>query len=172
MTDVPSTARLALPLLAMAQAQKEVTHNEALTLLDLLVQPVVEAGPLAAPPPSPGAGQGWIVGAGATGDWSGREGALALWTAGGWRFVAPSAGMRTLRLSDESWLRFDRDGCESGGRRHDRLRSARRDRRADSRSCRPWPSDLRLILSIIAREVRLLGNRLAICSLARNQRRR
>jgi len=107
MTDVPSTARLALPLLAMAQAQKEVTHNEALTLLDLLVQPVVEAGPLAAPPPSPGAGQGWIVGAGATGDWSGREGALALWTAGGWRFVAPSAGMRTLRLSDESWLRFD-----------------------------------------------------------------
>lgn len=110
MTDVPSTARLALPLLAMAQAQKEVTHNEALTLLDLLVQPVVEAGPLAAPPPSPGAGQGWIVGAGATGDWSGREGALALWTAGGWRFVTPSAGMRTLRLSDESWLRFDGGG--------------------------------------------------------------
>ena len=110
MTDVPSTARLALPLLAMAQAQKEVTHNEALTLLDLLVQPVVEAGPLAAPPPSPVAGQGWIVGAGATGDWSGREGALALWTAGGWRFVAPSAGMRTLRLSDESWLRFDGGG--------------------------------------------------------------
>ncbi len=110
MTDVPSTARLALPLLAMAQAQKEVTHNEALALLDLLVQPVVEAGPLAAPPPSPGAGQGWIVGAGATGDWSGREGALALWTAGGWRFVAPSAGMRTLRLSDESWLRFDGGG--------------------------------------------------------------
>lgn len=110
MTDVPSTARLALPLLAMAQAQKEVTHNEALALLDLLVQPVVEAGPLAAPPPSPGAGQGWIVGAGATGDWSGREGALALWTAGGWRFVTPSAGMRTLRLSDESWLRFDGGG--------------------------------------------------------------
>ncbi|WP_312846581.1 hypothetical protein [Sphingopyxis sp. PET50] len=49
MTDLPSTARLALPLLAMAQAQKEVTHNEALTLLDLLVQPVVEAGPQATP---------------------------------------------------------------------------------------------------------------------------
>ena len=36
--------------------------------------------------------------------------ALALWTAGGWRFVTPSAGMRTLRLSDESWLRFDGGG--------------------------------------------------------------
>lgn len=107
MTDLPNTARLALPLLAMAQAQKEVTHNEALALLDLLVQPVVEAGPQAAPPPAPGAGQGWIVAAGATGEWAGHDRALALWTAGGWRFVAPVAGMRTLRLGDGAWLRFD-----------------------------------------------------------------
>jgi hypothetical protein len=107
MTDLPSTARFALPLLAMAQAQKEVTHNEALTLLDALVQPAVEAGPLAAPPASPAAGQGWIVGSGASGAWDGEDGALAVWTAGGWRFVAPRAGMRTHRLSDGAWLRFD-----------------------------------------------------------------
>jgi len=42
MTDLPSTPRLALPLLAVAQAQKEVTHNEALALLDLLVQPAAK----------------------------------------------------------------------------------------------------------------------------------
>ena len=107
MTDLPSTARLALPLLAMAQAQKEVTHNEALTLLDLLVQPVVEAGPQSVPPSAPGAGQGWIVGAAPTGAWAGEADALALWTAGGWRFIAPRPGMRTLRLSDGAWLRFD-----------------------------------------------------------------
>lgn len=107
MTDLPSTARLALPLLAMAQAQKEVTHNEALTLLDLLVQPVVEAGPQATPPATPDPGQGWIVGAGASGAWDGEGGALALWTAGGWRFVTPRAGMRTFRLSDGAWMRFD-----------------------------------------------------------------
>src|SRR3989344_3642622 len=86
MTDLPSTARFALPLLAMAQAQKEVTHNEALTLLDALVQPVVEDGPQAVPPSAPVAGQGWIVGAAASGAWVGEEGALALWTSGGWRF--------------------------------------------------------------------------------------
>ena len=107
MIDLPSTARFSLPLLATAQAQKEVTHNEALTLLDLLVQPVVEAGPLAVPPPAPGMGQGWIVGAGASGAWAGESDSLALWTAGGWRFIAPRAGMRTLRLSDGVWLRFD-----------------------------------------------------------------
>ena len=33
-----STARLALPLIAPGQAQKEVSHNEALAALDLLVQ--------------------------------------------------------------------------------------------------------------------------------------
>ena len=35
------TDRLSLPLLAVAQAQKEATHNEALVLIDALVQPVV-----------------------------------------------------------------------------------------------------------------------------------
>lgn len=107
MTDSPSTARFALPLLAVAQAQKEVTHNEALTLLDALVQPIVEAGPLATPPATPALGQGLIVGAGASGDWFGEEDALALWTVGGWRFVTPAAGMRAQRLSDGAWLRFD-----------------------------------------------------------------
>jgi hypothetical protein len=107
MTDLPSTPRLALPLLAIAQAQKEVTHNEALALLDLLVQPAVEDGPQADPPVAPVAGQGWIVGAGATGAWTDEDGAIALWTVGGWRFVAPRAGMRAARLSDGAWLRFD-----------------------------------------------------------------
>ena len=37
------TDRFALPLLATAQAQKEMTHNEALALLDAVVQPVVVA---------------------------------------------------------------------------------------------------------------------------------
>jgi len=34
---MPSTPHLALPLLAAAQAQKHVTHNEALAALDALV---------------------------------------------------------------------------------------------------------------------------------------
>ncbi|KTE28747.1 MULTISPECIES: DUF2793 domain-containing protein [unclassified Sphingopyxis] len=107
MTDLPSTPRLALPLLAMAQAQKEVTHNEALALLDLLVQPAIEDGPQADPPVAPVAGQGWIVGAAATGAWADEDGAVALWTAGGWRFVTARPGMRVVRLSDGAWLRFD-----------------------------------------------------------------
>ena len=107
MTDPTTTARFSLPLLAMAQAQKEVTHNEALTLLDALVQPMIEAGPQDDPPMSPEAGQAWLVGDSPTGAWAGAAGALALWTAGGWRFMAPRPGMRIWRLDDGLWLRFD-----------------------------------------------------------------
>src|SRR3546814_5170759 len=97
MTDLPTTARFRLPLLAAAQAQKEITHNEALTLLDALVQPVIEAGPQDDPPSAPTVGHGWLVGGAPTGDWTEATGMIAVYTAGGWRFVEPRAGMRLLR---------------------------------------------------------------------------
>ncbi len=107
MTDMPATPRLGLPLLAVAQAQKEVTHNEALVVLDALVHAAVEAGPIAAPPAMPAEGQCWIVGSAATGEWSGQDGTIALWTAGGWRFLAPREGMRVIRLADRARIRYD-----------------------------------------------------------------
>ena len=47
---------LALPLLLPAQAQKHVTHNEALALLDLLVQLRVQRFDARTPPEAPGDG--------------------------------------------------------------------------------------------------------------------
>jgi Protein of unknown function (DUF2793) len=93
------TDRLSLPLLAVAQAQKEMTHNEALALLDAIVQPVVVAVAPASIPASPVPGQAWIVGAAATGAWAGHDHSLAVWTSGGWRFVAPFEGMTVWSLA-------------------------------------------------------------------------
>lgn len=90
--------RLGLPLLATGQAQKELWHNEALALLDLAVQATVEEIDRIAPPAAPQPGQCWIVGPAPTGDWRGQAGAIAGWTAGGWRFVAPRAGLRVRHL--------------------------------------------------------------------------
>lgn len=100
-----TTDRLALPLLAAAQAQKEITHNEALTLLDAAVQPVVATIAPASVPASPSPGQCWIVGTGAAGAWAGHDGALATWTAGGWRFVAPFEGMQVWSIGDSATAR-------------------------------------------------------------------
>lgn len=95
-----TTDRLALPLIVPGQAQKEMTHNEALTLIDALAQPVVQAVGITAPPAAPLPGQCWIIGTPATGVWAGHGAALALWTAGGWRFVAAFEGMTVWSLAD------------------------------------------------------------------------
>lgn len=95
-----NTDRLALPTLASAQAQKEMTHNEALLRLDAAVQATVVAVAPAAVPSAPIPGQCWVVGAGATGAWGGQDGALAAWTGGGWRFVAPFEGMAAWSVAD------------------------------------------------------------------------
>lgn len=86
------STRFGLPFILPGQAQKEVFHNEALAALDGLIHPAV-VGTAAAPPAVPAVGESWLVGAGASGDWAGQEGRLAIRTAGGWRFAAPVVGM-------------------------------------------------------------------------------
>ncbi|MFT4151569.1 MAG: DUF2793 domain-containing protein [Paracoccaceae bacterium] len=95
-----SSARLSLPFLLPAQAQKHVTHNEALDLLDLLVQMAIEAFDALTPPASPVEGPVWALGAAPTGDWAGQGGRLASWRNGAWAFVTPGAG----------WIGWDRAG--------------------------------------------------------------
>lgn len=87
------TTNLRLPYLDANQNQKTVTHNAALTALDALVNCGVQSAALAAPPASPGDGQVWIVAAGGTGAWAGRDGSLAAWQDGAWQFYGPGRGM-------------------------------------------------------------------------------
>ncbi|KPL54525.1 hypothetical protein ABB55_21770 [Prosthecomicrobium hirschii] len=98
-----ATARLALPLIEAGQAQKHVTHNEALAALDRLVQALVLDRDLAAPPASPAEGAGYIVAASPTGAWTGQAGRIATWVDGGWTFTVPAAGLRVW-LADEARL--------------------------------------------------------------------
>jgi hypothetical protein len=84
------TARLGLPLVQAAQAQKHVTVNEALGRLDAVVQLVLTATEDAVPP-EPASGV-YGVPEGATGAWAGRAGQVAFASAGGWEFVTPARG--------------------------------------------------------------------------------
>ena len=61
---------LSLPLLQASQAQKHVTHNEALMQLDLLVQLTVADRTRTAPPPGLVEGQRHIIAAAPTGAWN------------------------------------------------------------------------------------------------------
>ena len=109
-----TTPRFALPFILPGQAQKELYHNEALARIDAALHPAVEGPPAAEPPAGPAPGQCWIVAAGATGDWAGRDTMLACWSEGGWRFVAPSEGMSAWNRAANRPLLWDglqwRDG--------------------------------------------------------------
>ncbi len=97
------TTKLRLPLLAAAQAQKHVTHNEALQRLDALLHLEVLDRHLAVPPASPADGDRYIVGAAATGAWAGEDGHVAAWQDGVWRFFEPQIGWRAF-VRDEAAL--------------------------------------------------------------------
>jgi hypothetical protein len=71
------TFHLGLPLLAAAQAQKHVTHNEALLALDALVHLACLDRDLSAPPAAPGEGDRYLVGPSPSGPWAGHAGEIA-----------------------------------------------------------------------------------------------
>lgn len=92
---MPQTSpRLNLPFLQPAQAQKHVTHNEALRQLDLVVQLSVQSTDSGTPPVVPAQGEVHALGANPTGDWAGHAGELAVWLDNAWHFVTPGIGWR------------------------------------------------------------------------------
>ncbi|MEN2786494.1 DUF2793 domain-containing protein [Sphingomonas qilianensis] len=101
-----TTSRLGLPMIRVGQAQKELSHNEALALIDLLIHAAVIGFAVNAPPPTPAPGDTWVVGSAPSGAWAGRANQLAGWTDGGWRFAVPIEGMAVWIVQGGVLARF------------------------------------------------------------------
>lgn len=117
---------LGLPYIQPAQAQKHVTHNEALRLLDAVVQLAVLDRDRTAPPADPAPGDRHIVAAGATLAWAGQAGRVALWEGPGqgWAFLEARPGWRAWVLAEAAVAVFDGTawaGPEAQALRVDRL---------------------------------------------------
>lgn len=102
-----ATPNLALPLLAAAQAQKHVTHNEALMILDGLINCAVIDRDLAAPPASPVENAAYIIAAAPTGAWAGRAGQIARFRDGGWVYATPADGWLCWVDDEQALLVFN-----------------------------------------------------------------
>lgn len=98
---------LSLPLIQPSQAQKHVTHNEALRILDVLTQLGVLTDDQPTPPASPTQGERHIVGDSATAAWAGHDGELALFENGLWQYFQPKAGWRAYVIGRESLVVHD-----------------------------------------------------------------
>lgn len=90
------TSQLGLPLLQPAQAQKHVTVNEALTRLDGLTQMTLQSITVSTPPTIAADGEVFGVPNGSVNAWDGHAGQIAIFSNGGWVFVAPRVGWRAF----------------------------------------------------------------------------
>jgi hypothetical protein len=98
---------LSIPFILPAQAQKHVTHNEAVRLLDVLVQLVVQDRDRTEAPSTLVDGLRHIVGPGAVGDWAGKDGQIAVAEDGGWTFIPAQRGWQAHVLAESQMAVFD-----------------------------------------------------------------
>lgn len=101
------TIRHGLPLLAAGQAQKEVTHNEALLALDRRLQIAVASRRIKEPPNEPMAGDAYIVPPDAKGDWVDRSDRIASFDGSGWVFDQPGSGWLAWVADERQFCFFD-----------------------------------------------------------------
>jgi Protein of unknown function (DUF2793) len=112
MSDTPL---LALPYLAASQAQKHVTHNDALSLIDGLLHLSVISRVLSTPPATPLDGQRFLIAIAPTGVWATHAGHVALRMEGAWRFLIPREGWRLWVENEDVFLIFDGINWNSSG---------------------------------------------------------
>ena len=100
-----TTTNLGMTLVDSAQAQKEVTINQAFTVLDAMIGLAVVDKDLATPPGSPASGALYIVAASPTGAWAGKATQLTYFDQI-WRFIVPQTGMRVWVKDEATYYQF------------------------------------------------------------------
>jgi hypothetical protein len=98
---MPETPRLALPLIAAGQSQKDVTHNEAVLALDRMVALAVASRSVATPPAAPQVGACYIVPAGAAAAWGQPVDSIVHWQGAAWLAQTPRDGQIAM-VADEA----------------------------------------------------------------------
>jgi hypothetical protein len=104
---MPNSPNLGLPYIVANQAQKHVPHNDAVAMIDGLLQLSLVSRGLNAPPPSPSDGQRWLIGAAPTAEWLGQAGLIGLRNAGAWQFLTPRKGWAAWIEAENTLLIYD-----------------------------------------------------------------
>lgn len=96
-----TTSRFNLPYIMPGQAQKHVTHNEAVRALDSLLNVSVISRDINTPPDMPNGGDSYLIGAAPQGIFAEHSSALACFVDGAWMFYPPVQGL-IVNVEDEN----------------------------------------------------------------------
>ena len=110
-----NTGRFDLPLILPSQAQKHVTHNEALTLIDGLFHLVIKTFGETTPPVTAQIDDAFVIGASPTGAWFGQAGNIAFNSDVGWRFLPPRQGIIALNAATAKLVVYDQSAWKALG---------------------------------------------------------
>ena len=103
-----ATTKLGLPYIASGQAQKYITHNEALTRLDRLLFISCRSATQTSPPPSSGLEDLYLVPhEAAEGVWQNHSNSIASWNGEDWQYQAPFKGWLIFVEDVSSILVYD-----------------------------------------------------------------
>jgi hypothetical protein len=103
-----TTHKLKLPLIHSGQAQKEITHNEALCLLDVLINTVIQDIFVNKPPLEAALGELYIIGENPIAEFANHPNKIAQKLESGWRFItAPKWLIATI---DQGGSRYTYSG--------------------------------------------------------------
>jgi hypothetical protein len=101
------TLNLGLPYIAAGQAQKHVTHNDALDLADALINLTVLSRVITSPPATPANGARYLLPANPTGAFAGQGGNIVVYQNAGWRYITPKIGWRTYIIDEQIIVAFN-----------------------------------------------------------------
>jgi hypothetical protein len=107
-----------LPYILPNQAQKHITHNEAILKIDQMIQLSVLSADLPEPPTSVTDGDRYIVPENATGEWQSQDHKIATRTQETWSFLIPQTGwmvwdrneQKITVFSNNNWIYVESEG--------------------------------------------------------------
>lgn len=108
-----TSPRLGIPYMVQSQSQKEVTHNEAINILELIVQSSV-LSIVNDPPGTPAEGVLYIVGNSPTGSWTGKAKNIVGWLGGVWKFLQPREGWHAWVQAEGQYRWYHSGAWEAG----------------------------------------------------------
>lgn len=102
-----TTPNTGMPEISQNQSSKEITHNQALRIIDVLIPVAIVQDKDLTTPPSHVAGNMYIVASGATGAWSGQANKLAYSDGSTWYFITPKNKWPSFVVDEAKQYRYN-----------------------------------------------------------------